>query len=643
MAKTRGKKVAPKAGPKARLDFETPAVSEEPSPTKVVKKPSAKPKGKAASEAAASSKLSKKTPPEQEPTPEVEATEESFATPTQTEQLDDEATTEGMQEEEATEAPAPKPKKRAEKKKAKKPVKVPTLMPSVEIEDLEEEEEGEEVEGREEAEDEGDRDTDLDKYLTEIEDIEVEPQPEKILLFEEEEEAPADIKKRALEKAKGKRKVVEPTPEPIEPEVSQQRDTDEEKERQEPSVPSQAQAGSEEPSEDSSPKRRVGKSVGMKARAKLAGEASSQKRKAEEGISAPMPKRGRGVGSPTPSKPSSGRPPVRGIINSKGVHRETLAALGIEQEVRDLFSAIGWKCFLDMECVIFPSLSRDFVHNLKIKAVNKPATSTRVLTFKLIGRNYFVSADDLNMLLGIVTYLDLQEEEYVDAVTVVPDSAEGVDAKWVDIGDGSIFQSGSTKGYCLNNDALRFCHMVLAYNFFSRKDSSNSITNQELYIFWCMVHKIKINFGSVAIAHFREIKTHPRHHISCTQLITQIAVRYRLLDLHETDLTPLPREYFDLNYLRRMQDVVDDEDGKPVFFVPGANPSSMLLAIAGTSKKPPAGKALQREHPVAVITRRLELIENAQFQTNEKLTRIEAGLKAFFKHVGFSYPTPATD
>ncbi|KAH6766373.1 hypothetical protein C2S52_017356 [Perilla frutescens var. hirtella] len=486
MAKTRGKKVAPKAGPKARLDFETPAVSEEPSPTKVVKRPSVKPKGKAVSEAAMSSKHTKETPPEKEAVPE---------------------------EEEATEAPAQKLKKGAEKKKAKKPVRFRLLCHS-----------------------------ELDKYLNEIEDIEAEPQPEKVPLFEEEEEAPADIKKRALEKAKGKRKI-------------------------EPSVPSQTQAGSEEPSEDSSSKRKVGKSVGMKAGAKLAGEASSQKRKAEEGISASMPKRGRGVGSPTPSKPSSGPPPVRGIINSKGVHRETLATLGIEQE----------------------------------------------------------------------------KEEYVDAVTVVPDSAEGVDAKWVDIGDGSVFQSGSTKGYCLNNDALRFCHRVLAYNFFGRKDSSNSITNQELYNLWCMVHKIKINFGFVAIAHFREIKTHPRHRISCAQLITQIAVRYRLLDLHETDLTPLPREYFDLNCLRRMQDVVDDGDGKSVFFVPGADPSSMLLAIAGTSKKPPAGKAPQREHPVAVITRRLELIENAQFQTNEKLTRIEAALKAYFKHVGFSYPTPATD
>ncbi|KAH6797191.1 hypothetical protein C2S52_021745 [Perilla frutescens var. hirtella] len=92
-----------------------------------------------------------------------------------------------------------------------------------------------------------------------------------------------------------------------------------------------------------------------------------------------------------------------------------------------------------------------------------------------------------------------------------------------------------------------------------------------------------------------------------------------------------------------MQNVVDDEDGKPVFFVPGADPSSMLLAMAGKSKKPPTGKAPQREHPVAVIMRRLEFIENAQFQTNEKLTRIEAALKAYFKHVGFSYLTPATD
>ncbi|KAH6832398.1 hypothetical protein C2S53_007258 [Perilla frutescens var. hirtella] len=109
-----------------------------------------------------------------------------------------------------------------------------------------------------------------------------------------------------------------------------------------------------------------------------------------------------------------------------------------------------------------------------------------------------LSADESNMSLGIVSYLDLQKDNYMNVVTVVPDSAKGVDAKWAVVGDGSIYQSGATKGYCLNNDALRFCH--------------------------------------------------------------------------------------------RMQDVVDDEEGIPVFAMPRADPSSLLM-IVGTSGKPPAGKA----------------------------------------------------
>ncbi|KAH6822064.1 alpha/beta-Hydrolases superfamily protein [Perilla frutescens var. hirtella] len=511
MVNTRGKKMVPKAGAKDKLEFDTPVTSAEPTPAKVVKKKAVKPKEKAAPASATSSKPAKETPPEKEPVAEA-----SSATPSQEEYAEDDTTVGGTQEkEEVATEPAQEPVKIASKK-VKKPARVPTPPPS---EEVVEEEENEKEEGDDEA---------LDDYVNELDEEKAHPADEQI----QEERPPADSQQDETEE-----------------EVSEHQE-----QQQQQSEPSQAQTLEDEPLEDSPPKQRVGKAMAMKVGAKLAGEPSSKKRKATESTLHHEPKKGIGVGSLTLSKPGSGPPPVRGIINSKGVHAESLVALGIEQE-----------------------------------------------------------------------------EEYEDAVTVVPDSAERVKAKWAEVGDGSTYQSGTTKGYCLNNEALRFFHRVLAYSFFGRKDSSNSITNQELFILWCMVKKIKINFGYVAIAHFREIKTHPKHRISYAQLITQIAVRSRLLDLSTTDLTSLPMEFFDIACLKRMKDVVDDEEGKPVFFVPRIDPSSLLM-IAGTSRKPPVGRVQQGEHPVTVILKKLEGLENAQFQTEEKLDRIETALKAYFKH-----------
>ncbi|KAH6766391.1 hypothetical protein C2S52_017374 [Perilla frutescens var. hirtella] len=147
----------------------------------------------------------------------------------------------------------------------------------------------------------------------------------------------------------------------------------------------------------------------------------------------------------------------------------------------------------------------------------------------------------------------------------------------------------------------------------------------------------RINFGVVAIAHFRDTKSYSRHRISYAQLITQLAVKSKLLDLSTTDLVALSIEYFDINCLKRIQDVIDDEDGNPVFFVSMTDPLSILFSSAGIARKPLTGMAQQGESPVAAITEKMNAIENAMFQSDVCLVRIEKALKAYFNHVGFTY------
>ncbi|KAH6781786.1 hypothetical protein C2S51_007079 [Perilla frutescens var. frutescens] len=195
--------------------------------------------------------------------------------------------------------------------------------------------------------------------------------------------------------------------------------------------------------------------------------------------------------------------PTREIVHSKTIHFASLAVLGIEREVRELFSNIGWSFFIEWDCLIFPKLVYEFFYDLSVKSMGKG---------------------------------DLNDDEYKSAIVVVP-TDENVEEKWAELGDGSKFKSETRKGYMLQSSALCFCHRVLAYKFFGRKDSSNSITNQELFVLWCMVHEKRINFGAVAIAHFKDTVAHSKNRISSAQLITHLAEKLHLFDPSSTNLT----------------------------------------------------------------------------------------------------------
>lgn len=116
--------------------------------------------------------------------------------------------------------------------------------------------------------------------------------------------------------------------------------------------------------------------------------------------------------------------------------------------------------------------------------------------------------------------------------------------------DGA-FYSSKTKGSVLTTPALRICHRILAYNLFGKRDSSSSLSQQEVYILWCITKGRKLNFGGFATAHLHIVLSKSMQRLSLSHMVTVCAQRMVCKNTEHKE-NALPEEALDLACLSKI-------------------------------------------------------------------------------------------
>lgn len=251
--------------------------------------------------------------------------------------------------------------------------------------------------------------------------------------------------------------------------------------------------------------------------------------------------------------------PEKKIIVPKTIDETTMEKLGIWEKMKKYFDNIGWGQFVQWRGIVYGDWVREFMGNMTGKSPAKLGVSTACLHVKLHKEEFHLSVNDINLAVDL---WELQQTRYKETFRSVPEqSALEIQQRWRKIGMTPEFRSGYTKGHELKSKALRMCHRVLAYNFYGKENNSNSLSQKELFILWCMETKTRINFGALVVAQLLEVNKSSRGRVALGHFITELARSMRVLHPGKTSMTPLPEERLDLGCLQRMKEVEITEDG----------------------------------------------------------------------------------
>ncbi|KAK8671455.1 hypothetical protein V6N13_038051 [Hibiscus sabdariffa] len=108
---------------------------------------------------------------------------------------------------------------------------------------------------------------------------------------------------------------------------------------------------------------------------------------------------------------------------------------------------------------------------------------------------YFqLTTSDFNFLMGYVT--DVMDLNYLTALLEMSQDFDA-DLAYESLTGlaGASYNPRSTKGWKIQEPALRYIHRFLAYNFSGRNDTSSNLNKVELFFLWCMQLGIKVNLG----------------------------------------------------------------------------------------------------------------------------------------------------
>lgn len=72
-----------------------------------------------------------------------------------------------------------------------------------------------------------------------------------------------------------------------------------------------------------------------------------------------------------------------------------------------------------MTVLFYPELVHKFFANLCVKNLGE-STTTKILKFRISCKPFHLSFDELNMSFGLVSYLDLSTDDYLESFVVDP-------------------------------------------------------------------------------------------------------------------------------------------------------------------------------------------------------------------------------
>ncbi|KAH9716328.1 hypothetical protein KPL71_021425 [Citrus sinensis] len=285
----------------------------------------------------------------------------------------------------------------------------------------------------------------------------------------------------------------------------------------------------------------------------------------------------------------------RKILPAKYIHYPTLEKLNVKDNFDYLIDKIGLRKFVDVDCLGYVELIREFYATFQFNIPNDFTLHTpNVIKFKLMGRNFSQSITDFNLALGFINDDYSSSDAYL---RITCDFSENFEP------------------YGLWRN-LSFNH-----NAYDPSKSKSSFLRDPV---------LKYQFQSV-LKWYRTLFFGP--------YITLLAINLCVLDPDNNDLHPACKnDFLDMSVFERTG-VVEFKEGRFQFTEPGPTqlPKKLYARSGATSNDefddetaaPPTIPSASAP-PLSIQLEKME----------HKLNKMEQNLAAYFKNVGFIPPFP---
>ena len=213
--------------------------------------------------------------------------------------------------------------------------------------------------------------------------------------------------------------------------------------------------------------------------------------------------------------------------------------LRIREEVERMFTAIGWRSYLDIFCPTFVELVKEFYSTFEFDLPTGYTVDTpNVIHFRLMGQEFHFSITQFNLAFEFITREYAETREYTESGC---DYKESFYSHYPDIWKEMFVESdrynpSRSRSSYLKEPSSRYIQRFLAYSYSGRKDSSGILSRPEFFFIWCMKNNIKVNLGCWLASQFKAVLAKKNKPLILRSYITRLAIQLGVLNLQNHNL-----------------------------------------------------------------------------------------------------------
>lgn len=206
----------------------------------------------------------------------------------------------------------------------------------------------------------------------------------------------------------------------------------------------------------------------------------------------------------------------RKITPTRYLCSDTLAQLGMSEELDRMFHVLGMLEFFHYEAPTFERITLEFFSIVEFKLKKEWAGTTMyydgTMHFMLYNVDHELTIEHLGDILRLPLYGP-------GAVT------NSFDAKmlWLAIIGRTNYVAKGAKPSGIQNPCFRYAQKVLAFTLFGRGDSTGVATLRELFFLFAMENRVAVSIAAFAVDYLGRVGRVAQGRISIRGIITQIA------------------------------------------------------------------------------------------------------------------------
>ncbi|KMS98576.1 hypothetical protein BVRB_4g092630 [Beta vulgaris subsp. vulgaris] len=185
----------------------------------------------------------------------------------------------------------------------------------------------------------------------------------------------------------------------------------------------------------------------------------------------------------------------RGVTATHFCDIDALKTLTIDDDVRWLFSNVGWGNFLMYKYPTYKRVTLEFMSSLKAVTYSKPGCGEGSITFRLYNEEHKWTLTRFNEILGLCPGGPRLTPQHWSA-----------DPVWQLLTGATTYDSKMSPANHIRHPALRYVQRLLANTVFGRQEGSKA-RKDELFMIYQMLHALPIDTGAFFIKQMKELAT----------------------------------------------------------------------------------------------------------------------------------------